>query len=125
MSPSTPGEGWHERPHDIPSAVALLRAVEDFLRGDVLGATEGRIAFHVRVAANVVAMVARQIELGPAQAAAHRAALGELGVDSEDALAEAIRSGAMDDRLAEVRAVVEQTVKDKLAVANPDYVTPS
>lgn len=109
-------------PHDIPSAVELLGAVEEFLRGEVMGATEGRLAFHVRVAANVLSMVAREIELGPAQAISHGEALARLGVGSEAALAEAIRSGALDDRIDEVRAVVAQTVAAKLAVANPGYV---
>lgn len=109
-------------PHDIPSAVDLLQAVEDFLRGEVTAATQGRLAFHVRVAANVLSMVAREIELGPTQAGAHVDALARLGVDSEAALAEAIRSGSLDDRIDEVRAVVEETVAAKLAVANPGYV---
>lgn len=111
-----------DAPHDIPTAKELLTAVEDFLRADVLPATEGRVAFHVRVAANVVAMVGRQLELGPAQSAAHAARLAALGVSSEAELAEAIRAGSLDARMDEVRAVVRATVADKLAVANPGYL---
>ncbi|HZU78639.1 MAG TPA: DUF6285 domain-containing protein [Acidimicrobiales bacterium] len=109
-------------PHDIPSAPELLRAVEEFLRGEVMAATDGRLAFHVRVAANVVAMVAREIELGPEQRLAHAEALRRLGMESDKELADAIRSGSLDDRLDEVTDVVKQTVAAKLAVANPDYV---
>ncbi|HUY64603.1 MAG TPA: DUF6285 domain-containing protein [Acidimicrobiales bacterium] len=108
--------------HDIPSALELLEAVEEFLRHDVMAATEGRVAFHARVAANVLAMVARQMALGPAQAEAHRARLDALGVADDAELAEAIRSGVMDGRLDEVRKAVRQAVADKLAVANPRYV---
>lgn len=111
-----------DAPHDVPSAGELLGAVEEFLRGEVLPATEGRLAFHVRVAANVVSMVARQLALGPAQAEAHAARLAALGVPDEAALAEAIRAGSFDDRLDEVRAAVQATVADKLAVANPGYL---
>ena len=111
-----------DAPHDVPTAAELLVAVEEFLRGDLLAATEGRLAFHVRVAANVLAMVGRQLALGPQQADAHRARLAALGVASDAELAEAIRTGALDDRLAEVRAAVRAAVADKLAVANPAYL---
>ncbi len=109
-------------PHDIPSAVELLDAVREFLQSDVLPATEGRVRFHTRVAANVVAMVAREVALGPEQRAAHAARLEGLGVHSDAELADAIRSGAFDDRADEVRAVVRAAVADKLAVANPGYL---
>ena len=49
--------------------------------------------------------------------------LRALGVADDAALAAAIRSGELDDRLDEVRALVWQSVRDKLAVANPKYLT--
>jgi aminoglycoside phosphotransferase (APT) family kinase protein len=119
-STRTPPVAGH--PHDVPSAVQLLDAVGEFLETDVLRATEGRVRYHVRVAANVVAMVSRELALGPEQAVAHAERLGGLGVSSESELAAAIRSGALDDRLAEVSDVVRATVADKLAVANPRYL---
>ena len=111
----------NDAPHDVPSAADLLTAVERFLRDEVVPVTDGRLSFHVRVAANVVGIVGRQLALGPAQAEAHAARLATLGVDSEAELADAIRSGALDARLDEVRAVVRETVADKLAVAHPGY----
>ena len=120
--PTVPVGGW--APHDIPSAAELLDAVRQFLESEVLPATEGRVRFHVRVAANVVGMVAREIVLGPEQAAAHAGRLEQLGVHSDTELAAAIRSGALDSRREEVRAVVSATVLDKLAVANPGYSAP-
>jgi len=110
-------------PHDVPTATELLEAVRGYLEADVIPATEGRVRFHARVAANVVAMVAREIALGPAQAVAHRQRLAALGVASEEELAEAIRTGALDQRLDEVADVVRATVADKLEVANPAYRT--
>jgi len=109
-------------PHDVPSAVDLLGAVREFLDEDVVGATEGRVRFHARVAANAVAMVVRELELGPAMAAAHGERLARLGVADDTELAAAIRSGALDDRLEEVRAAVRESVADKLRVANPGYL---
>ena len=108
-------------PHDPPTAEQLVESVREWLERDVLPATEGRLHFHTRVAINVLAMVERELRLGPEQAAAHAERLARLGVEDEADLAEQIRSGALDDRYDDVRAVVWTTVLDKLAVANPGY----
>jgi hypothetical protein len=109
-------------PHDVPTAIELVEAVREFLEKDVMAATEGRVQFHTRVAVNVLGMVARELELGPAQAAAHRAALQRLGVADEAALAAAIRAGTLDDRRAEVLDMLRETVRAKLEVSNPGYI---
>src|SRR5947199_7860853 len=101
-------------PHDVPTAAQLVEAVREFLERDVMEATEGRVQFHTRVAINALGMVERELVLGPAQAAAHRAALDRLGVGDEAALAAAIRSGELDDRRADVIAVLRETVRAKL-----------
>ena len=87
-----------------------------------MAATEGRVQFLTRVSVNVLAMVERELLLGPPQAAAHRAGLEMLGVADERALAAAIRQGQVDDRFDEVVAFVRQTVEAKLRVANPRYL---
>ena len=51
-------------PFGRPTASELLDAVREFLTGSVMPATTGQLAFHARVAANVVAIVARELELG-------------------------------------------------------------
>lgn len=109
------------KPHDLPTAAELVEAVREFLERDVMAATEGRVQFHARVAVNVLKMVEREMTDGDAQANAHAARLATLGVSTEKELSEAIASGALDDRLADVVAVVRATVADKLAVANPRY----
>ncbi len=109
-------------PHDVPTAAQLVEAVREFLEGDVAAATEGRVRFHARVAANVCAIVERELALGPAQAAAAGERLAALGVVDDAALAAAIRAGDLDDRYAEVAAAVRETVRDKLLVANPKYL---
>ena len=43
----------------------LLEAVREFLTDQVMPGTSGQLAFHARVAANVLGTVAREIELGP------------------------------------------------------------
>jgi hypothetical protein len=42
----------------------LLDAVREFLTGQVMPAASGQLAFHARVGANVLAIVARELELG-------------------------------------------------------------
>ena len=114
----------HERsePHDRPTAGELVEAVREFLERDVMAATEGRVQFHTRVAVNVLGMVQRELELGPAQAAAHQRRLRALGFADEAELAAAIRTGDVDDRYDEIKAAVAATVTDKLRVANPKYL---
>jgi hypothetical protein len=109
-------------PHDVPTAAGLVAAVREFLAGDVMDATDGRVRFHARVAANALSMVERELGLGASQRAAHAAALAGLGVADETELAAAIRSGALDDRIDEVMDVVTATVRAKLEVANPRYL---
>ena len=113
------------KPHDTPSTGELVEAVREWLQSDVLGATEGRLQYHTRVAINVLSIVERELALGATHEQAHLDRLRTLGVADESALAAAIRSGQFDDRLPEVRALVWQSVRDKLAVANPRYLTSS
>jgi hypothetical protein len=110
-------------PHDVPSTGELVEAVREWLQSDVLAATDGRLQYHTRVAINVLSIVERELALGATHEAAHLDRLRSLGVADDAALAAAIRAGDLDDRLAEVRALVWESVRDKLAVANPKYLT--
>jgi Domain of unknown function (DUF6285) len=110
-------------PHDAPNATELLEAVREWIDREVVPGTEGRLRFHARVAANVLGIVERELELGPDQAAAHERRLAGLGVASDAELAAAIRRRDFDERADELRALLLETVLDKLAVANPRYVT--
>jgi hypothetical protein len=110
----------------------LLDAVREFLERDVVPNTEGRVSFHARVAANVVGIVGREIEQGPALDEAEGERLRELlghealhgaGLDRlNEELARRVRDGSLDDRRAEVVAHVRETVRAKLLVANPRYL---
>lgn len=113
-------------PHDAPSMQQLVLAVREWLERDVLTGTTGRLQFHTRVAINVLAMVEREIELGPDQADRHRERLLELGFESDEELAAAIRDDSGDENStfdkAAVRDAVWASVRDKLVVANPKYL---
>lgn len=111
--------------HDSPAADDLLDAVREWIERDLVPALGGRLQFHARVAANVLAMVAREIVLGPAQRRDHEARLAALGCADDAELAARIRTGDFDGRLAEVVSAVEADVADKLSVANPRYFADS
>ena len=107
-----------------PSAAELVDAVRQFLTNDVLAATSGRTGFHVRVAANALATVERELSLQDALTNNRRDRLSELGFESERELAAAIRSGKVDDRIEAVTAAVYDSVVDRLRVNNPRWIQP-
>jgi hypothetical protein len=63
---------------DQPSAAELVTAVREFLEKHAMPQLSGRTAFHGRVAANALAIVARELEKGPAAADAERSSLAAL-----------------------------------------------
>jgi hypothetical protein len=109
-------------PHDTPTAEQLVESVREWLERDVMTSTSGRLQFHARVAVNVLAIVERELQVGVQQAEAHAERLATLGCADDAELARRIRSGELDDRADDVRALVWASVRDKLAVANPKYV---
>jgi 2-phospho-L-lactate transferase/gluconeogenesis factor (CofD/UPF0052 family) len=122
------GADAHDSLHDRPTAAELVAAVREYLERDVMEATDGRIAFHARVAANVLGMVERELVLGADQDEAEHARLvallGREGTLREltEVLAADIRSSAMDARWTETVEHVRATVRAKLEVANPRYL---
>lgn len=122
---------------DRPSIAELLDAVRGFLEQDAIGGLDGTAKFHARVAANVLAIAVRELELEPAHLVAEwqrfdgllgsapaptdLAALRKALRARSEALCERIRHGDADDgpfRDA-VFAHVRATVREKLAIANP------
>jgi hypothetical protein len=126
---------------DRPNAAELLAAVRSFLEQDVVPSSEGRRRFHALVAANVLAVVEREL------AGEERQLLGEwrrlatlLGVRGDEPVrVELLRDGvrALDAELTRrirageadegsfgeaVRHHLRATVVEKLRVANPRYL---
>lgn len=108
--------------HDRPTVAELVEAVREWVDGDVRAGTEGRLSFHARVATNALRMVERELALEPGLTQAHAARLAELGCADDRELAGRIRTGELDDRADEVRALVAASVHDKLLVANPGWL---
>ncbi len=117
-------------PTDRPTAAELVEAVREFLADDVAPNVEGQLAFHTRVAINALAIVERTMAQGGAMDAAELARLRELlGQDGDlaelnGALSRAIRAGEMDGKRGALLEHLRQTAQDKIALANPRYLTP-
>ena len=114
---------------DRPEAPALLAAVAQFLREQVLPATEGTLAFQVRVAANALDIARRESVLAPAAAQQeHERLRGLLGhaapadlAAANRLLCERIAADAMDLSTPGLLAHLRQTTADKIAVDQPGY----
>jgi hypothetical protein len=108
--------------HDVPSSMHLVEAVREWMERDVMTGTNGRLQFHARVAINALSMVERELKSGRGQSRRHQGRMATLGVADDAELADAIRSGRLDDRIEDVARVVRDSVVDKVAVANPAYL---
>jgi hypothetical protein len=129
---------------DRPDAQELLAAVRAFLEEQVVPALEGPRQFHARVAANVLAIVGRELAVGDASLRAEwqrlrpllgiptdappdgSTALAAAVHDLNERLAARIRGGEADDGpwRVEVLAHLRATSADRLAIANPKYASP-
>jgi Domain of unknown function (DUF6285) len=108
--------------HGRPTAAELIESVREWLERDVMTQTSGRLQFHTRVAMNVLAMVERELALGPDQLINHAQRLAALGAANDAALAEAIRRGDFDSRDEELRVALLEMSRDQLRVANPKHI---
>lgn len=115
-----PIEGLHGR----PTAEELLQAVREFLTEQVMPSTEGSLSFHARVASNVIAMVERELVLGPQQDQQRATSLKGLGVGSERELAASIRSGGFSEHRVALLELLANGVLSSLLVARPTYLDP-
>lgn len=109
-------------PHDRPTASEMVEAVREWITTSIVAGEAPPNGFHARVAANMLAIVEREWTLGVEQTVAHRARLDRLGVEDDAELARMIRIGGFDGRGEEVRALVWESVRAKLAVSNPTYL---
>ena len=112
---------------DEPTPIELTKAVADFLRNDVAPAISGHDAFKLRVAVNVLDLVARQLTLTEGSDAVEAASLKKLlGIDGalidlNRALAEKIAAGEVDLTTPGLSEHLWQTTMAKLAVDQPNY----
>lgn len=112
---------------DQPSAQELVAAVREFIEKHAMPELQGRTAFHARVAANALAIVARQLEqAAPAEGAEQERLIALLNHDGtldelNRALCKVIRTGSLpwnDPRLA---THLTATTLAKIAIDQPAY----
>ena len=101
-----------------PTAPQLLEAVQVFLK-EAEGALTGRLAFHAKVASNVVGIVLRELDGKPDEVEIE--ALEPFGGAS--ATCEALRDGRLlpDDKA--LQKAIRVGVLARLAADNPRYAT--
>jgi hypothetical protein len=113
---------------DRPTAAELLDSVAEYLFADLRPEVPREQRFKVLVAANVCAVVARELRAGEKPDREDLALFGELlGEEVDDVhaaaaeLAERIRTGDLDDRIEELAPRLAEHVRRKLEIARPGY----
>jgi hypothetical protein len=112
---------------DQPSIRELVDAVREFLETRAMPELKGHTAFHARVAANALAIVARELERAPVAAVEEHARLHVLlGRDGSleelnRELCRRIRNGKFTLETPGLAIHLERTVRDKIAIDQPSY----
>lgn len=112
---------------DQPSSLELVTAVREFIEKHAMPELQGRTAFHARVAANALAIVARELEQGDPANSAERERLRRL-LQSDGTLAELnrelcrrIRDGRIAWNDPALGEHLVPTTLAKVAVDQPNY----
>lgn len=112
---------------DQPSALELVTAVREFIEKHAMPELEGRTAFHARVAANALAIVARELEQGGPVADDERRRLhallqqdGSLDALNRE-LCHRIRTGKIAWNDPALGAHLVETTLAKVAIDQPNY----
>lgn len=112
---------------DSPSARELVEAVHSFLETRAMVELKGHSAFHARVAANVLAIVARELDEAPVANNEEKsrllALLGENGTLEElnHKLCKEIREGNMGLETDGLLDHLKKTTLAKLSIDQPKY----
>jgi hypothetical protein len=112
---------------DQPSMLELVEAVRSFLETKAVPELKGHTAFHARVAANALGIVARELAQGPSSADTEaqrlEALLGHKGTLEElnRELCQRIRTGTLDIASEPLEQHLELTTLDKVAIDQPNY----
>jgi hypothetical protein len=113
---------------DRPTAPELLDSVAEYLFGELRPEVPREQRFKVLVAANVCAVVAREIRAGDEPDAEDLELFNELlGGETSDVHAAAaelsrrLRAGELDERIDELAPRLEEHVRRRLEIARPGY----
>lgn len=112
---------------DKPDIADLMQAVRDFIGAEIAPALTGHGAFSARVAGNVLALMQRELELGPGFRAAEQARLeallGETGTLEalNRALCDKIAKGMLGLEDEALMVHLKRATMGKLAIDQPNY----
>lgn len=112
---------------NAPSPKELVEAVRLFLEERAIPELKGHTAFHARVAANALAIIERELELGPKATEEEKARLvALLGTEGSldelnRQLADAIRTGEMSLATPGLKDHLWRTTIDKVSIDQPGY----
>lgn len=114
-------------PGNLPTAVGLLEAIREHLDVELRPKLSGKDAYDIRVAANLLAILKRELESGPGVADRERSRLVEL-LDSDASLddlnselSDRIRNRQINPTSKGLLTHLRQTALDKLGIDNPAY----
>jgi hypothetical protein len=114
-------------PLNQPSATELMDAIREHLDEQLRPKLSGKEAYDIRVASNLLAILKRELELGPGAAARAQTRLTKLlelesGLEElNTALSDRIRKRELDSSSDDLLAHLRQTALDKLSIDNPRY----
>ncbi|HEX5940474.1 MAG TPA: DUF6285 domain-containing protein [Dehalococcoidia bacterium] len=126
---------------DRPTALELLQAIEEFLEGQVLAATDGTVKFLTRVSINSLRIVQRELQMEEDALGREWAGLNALLGDESRPLTLRELSDRVGERNTELSARIQsgdadsgdwadavfehvrQSVHDKAAIADPRLVS--
>lgn len=109
-----------------PTAKQLIEATASYLEAQLPSLT-GRAAFHGRVAVNVLKIVARELDLGPAAAVRETEGLRKLIASDADLpalradLCTRIRDGKITAQTIGLLDHLLTTVRDRVEIEQPQY----
>jgi len=112
---------------DQPSMRELVEAVRDFIEQRAMAELKGHTAFHARVAANALSIVARELEKsgpsGDAERERLKEILGDDGplMDLNRELCRRIREGKIGLETPGLAEHLTITTRDKVAIDQPNY----
>ena len=115
-------------PGDRPDALELIEAVAEHLATRVRAALSGHAAFEALIAANLLMIARRELEVAePARAAERERLRALLGRNDsldelEEQLVARIRAGELGPSDRRLMDHLRATVRDRLRVANPGYL---
>jgi hypothetical protein len=116
-------------PLSLSPAPDMLATIRDYLETEILPGLSGDKWFNLKVAANLLATIERELRLGPEANAAERARLAAL-LGTEDTLealnrmlAEAIRAGTITPDDPRLLDHLRRSAADALRINNPHWLT--